>query len=66
MKMNCLLIEDDVMEILQELEHQLDSGIICCRCEHKCDGSGRCALSKKNLLTDLKIFKDSYMKQQDD
>ena len=66
MKMNCLVIEDNVLEIINELQQQLESGVVCCRCGNKCESQTTCALSMKNLLTDIKIFKEAYQKQNEE
>lgn len=63
MKMNCLLIEDDVMELVHELQEQLTSGVVCCKCPNPCDKSGRCAIALKNLITTTKLFEEAYVSQ---
>ena len=63
MKMNCLLIEDDVMELVHELQEQLTSGVVCCKCPNPCDKTGRCAIALKNLITTTKLFEEAYVAQ---
>lgn len=61
-RMNCVLIEDDVLEFLDEIQKQMTKGMICCKCPNPCNKDNRCALSMKNLLTDINMFVDAYKK----
>lgn len=58
---SCLVIEDNILELLEEVETQLGKGIICCKCKNPCEKNNRCALAMKNLLTDIDIFKKAYI-----
>lgn len=60
-KMKCLIIEDNVIEILDEIEEQITKDLICCSCAHPCDKKSKCSIAMKNLLTDIRIFKESYI-----
>lgn len=59
-RLNCVVIEDDILEFLDEVEKQLGKGIICCKCQNPCEKTSRCAVAMKNLLTDIRMFKESY------
>ena len=65
MKMDCIVIENNILELINEIEQQLSSGVTCCKCKNPCDKSNenitRCAMSMKNLLTDISIFKKMYI-----
>ena len=62
-RLNCVVMEDNILEFLDEIEQQLGKGIICCKCKNPCEAnsSTRCRISMKNLLTDIRMFKDAYM-----
>lgn len=62
---SCIIIEDNILELLDEVDQQLTKNIVCCKCENPCDKTSRCALAMKNLLTDLHIFTDSYQKRNE-
>ena len=64
-RLNCIVIENDILEFLDEIETQLSKKLVCCKCTHPCDGSSRCAMAMKNLLTDLSIFDETYRKQNE-
>ena len=62
-RMNCILIEDNVLEFLDETMQQMSKGLVCCKCPNPCDKTTtRCAVAMKNLLTDINMFVDSYKK----
>lgn len=64
MKMDCIVIENNILELINEIEQQLSSGVTCCKCKNPCDKSesiSRCSMSMKNLLTDISIFKKMYI-----
>ena len=65
MKMDCIVIENNILELINEIEQQLSSGVTCCKCKNPCnkseDSISRCSMSMKNLLTDISIFKKSYI-----
>lgn len=65
-RMNCVLIEDDVLEFLDEIEKQMQKKLVCCKCPNPCNSEGsRCAVAMKNLLTDIHIFMQAYKKHND-
>jgi hypothetical protein len=65
-RVNCVLIEDNVIEFLEEVQEQMSKKLVCCKCPNPCGGDGsRCAIAMKNLLTDIHMFLDSYKKQND-
>lgn len=58
---NCVLIEDDVLEFLDEIQKQMDKKLVCCKCPNPCGSdNSRCAVAMRNLLTDIHMFVDSY------
>ena len=60
---NCVLIEDDVLEFLDEIQKQMDKKLVCCKCPNPCGSdSSRCAVAMRNLLTDIHMFVTSYKK----
>lgn len=63
MKMDCIVIENNILELINEIETQLSSGVTCCKCKEPCNKEtmSKCAMSMKNLLTDISIFKKSYI-----
>ena len=61
-RMNCFLIEDNVLEFLDETMQQMSKGLVYCKCPNPCDKTSRCALAMKNLLMDIHMFVDSYKK----
>lgn len=62
MKMDCIVIENNILELINEIEQQLSSGVTCCKCKEPCNKEGtRCAVAMKNLLTDINIFKKAYI-----
>ena len=65
MKMDCIVIENNILELINEIEQQLSSGVTCCKCKNPCnkseDSISRCSMSMKNLLTDISIFKKMYI-----
>ena len=62
MKMDCIVIQNDILELISEVETQLSSGVTCCKCKKPCNKEGtRCAVAMKNLLTDINIFKKAYI-----
>lgn len=65
-RMNCVLIEDNVLEFLDEIEKQMQKKLVCCKCPNPCNNEGsRCAVAMKNLLTDIHIFMQAYKKHND-
>ena len=50
-RMNCILIEDNVLEFLDETLQQMSKGLVCCKCPNPCD-----------KITDINMFVDSYKK----
>ena len=65
-RMNCVLIEDNVLEFLDEIEKQMQKKLVCCKCPNPCNIEGsRCAVAMKNLLTDIHIFMQAYKKHND-
>lgn len=65
-RMNCVLIEDNVLEFLDEIEKQIQKKLVCCKCPNPCNSDGsRCAVAMKNLLTDIHIFMQAYKKHND-
>lgn len=65
-RMNCVLIEDNVLEFLDEIEKQMQKKLVCCKCPNPCNSEGsRCAVAMKNLLTDIHIFMQAYKKHND-
>ena len=58
--MKCLIIEDNILEILDEIEEQMKKDIICCKCKEPCNKNSKCSMAMKNLLTDIGIFKQAY------
>ena len=65
-RMNCVLIEDNVLEFLDEIEKQMQKKLVCCICPNPCNSEGsRCAVAMKNLLTDIHIFMQAYKKHND-
>ena len=65
-RMNCVLIEDNVLEFLDEIEKQMQKKLVCCKCPNPCNSEGsRCAVAMKNLLTDINIFMQDYKKHND-
>lgn len=65
-RMNCVLIEDNVLEFLDEIEKQIQKKLVCCKCPNPCNSEGsRCAVAMKNLLTDIHIFMQAYKKHND-
>ena len=64
--MNCVLIEDNALEFLDEIEKQMQKKLVCCKCPNPCNSEGsRCAVAMKNLLTDIHIFMQAYKKHND-
>lgn len=61
-RMNCILIEDDILEILDAVHEQIQKNLVCCKCPTPCDKTTRCALAMKNLQTDIHMFVDAYRK----
>lgn len=63
-KRNCIIMDDNIIELLNEVEQQMKKGIVCCKCQNPCNKEGikssRCSLSMKNLLVDIGLFKDAY------
>lgn len=61
-RLNCVVIEDNILEFLDEIQQQMEKGIICCKCKKPCEaeGNSRCRMAMKNLLTDINIFKKAY------
>ena len=57
---NCILIEDNVLEFLDEIEKQMSKGLVCCKCPNPCEKNGKCALAMKNLLVDIHMFVEAY------
>ena len=35
--MNCVLIEDNVLEFLDEIEKQMQKKLVCCKCPNPCN-----------------------------
>lgn len=64
-RVNCILIEDDVLEMLDEVQKQMEKGLICCKCSNPCEKNTRCAAAMKNLLTDIHMFVDAYAKRNE-
>lgn len=65
-RMNCVLIEDNALEFLDEIEKQMQKKLVCCKCPNPCNSEGsRCAVAMKNLLTDIHIFMQAYKKHND-
>ena len=65
-RMNCVLIEDNVLEFRDEIEKQMQKTLVCCKCPNPCNSEGsRCAVAMKNLLTDIHIFMQAYKKHND-
>ena len=65
-RMNCVLMEDNVLEFLDEIEKQMQKKLVCCKCPNPCNSEGsRCAVAMKNLLTDIHIFMQAYKKHND-
>ena len=65
-RLNCVLIEDNVLEFLDEIEKQMQKKLVCCKCPNPCNSEGsRCAVAMKNLLTDIHIFMQAYKKHND-
>ena len=63
-RLNCVLIEDNVIEFLEEVQEQMNKKLVCCKCPNPCNSDGsRCSVAMKNLLTDIHMFLDSYKKQ---
>lgn len=63
-RVNCVLIEDNVIEFLEEVQEQMNKKLVCCKCPNPCNSEGsRCSVAMKNLLTDIHMFLDSYKKQ---
>jgi len=60
--MQCLIIEDKILELLKEVKAQITTGMVCENCPNKCNQDGRCAMSMANLMVDIQIFEQSYMK----
>ena len=59
-RVNCIVMEDNIIEFLDEIETQLGKGIVCCKCKNPCEKNTRCAMAMKNLLTDIKLFMEAY------
>jgi len=61
-RMNCVVMEDNIMEFLNEIESQMSKGIICCKCKTPCnvDSISKCKMAMKNLLTDIGLFRKAY------
>lgn len=61
-RMNCVVIEDNILEFLDEIQNQLSKGIVCCKCKNPCkeETPSRCSVAMKNLLTDINIFIKAY------
>ena len=61
-RVNCIVIEDNILEFLDEIQNQLSKGIVCCKCQNPCKESptSKCAMAMKNLLTDIGIFIKTY------
>jgi len=64
-RVNCVIIENNVLEFLDEIETQMTKKLICCKCPKPCEGETRCAMAMKNLLTDIHMFQDAYKKQNE-
>ena len=65
-RMNCVLIEDNVLEFLDEIEKQMQKKLVCCKCPNPCNSEGsRCGVAMKNLLTNIHIFMQAYKKHND-
>lgn len=60
-RMNCVLLEDNILEFLDEVDQQIKKNLVCCKCPNPCDKTSRCALAMQNLLVDIKMFKEAYM-----
>lgn len=61
-RMNCIVMEDNILELMDEIDKQMNSGLVCCKCPNPCNKDSRCALAMKNLLTDIHMFVDAYRK----
>lgn len=59
-RVNCMVIENDILEFLDEAEQQLSTGVVCCKCKNPCEKDTKCAMAMKNLLTDIRLFKETY------
>lgn len=61
-RVNCVVLEDNILEFLDEIQTQMEKGIICCKCKQPCDSDNmsKCKMAMKNLLTDINIFKKAY------
>ncbi len=59
--LDCVFLENKILEILQEAEKQLNSGVVCCKCENPCEGNTRCKIALKNLITDIALFKKAFL-----
>lgn len=62
--MQCLLVKDELLELLKQVKLQIISGQVCENCPNKCEQNGRCAMSMANLMTDIQLFEQSYTKHQ--
>lgn len=61
-RLNCVVIEDNILEFLDEIQQQINKGIICCKCKNPCDATmgTKCRIAMKNLLTDINMFEKAY------
>lgn len=65
-RLNCVLIEDNVLEFLDEIEKQIQKKLVCCKCPNPCNSdSSRCSVAMKNLLTDIHMFQLAYKQHND-
>lgn len=62
-RLNCVVMEDNILEFLDEIEQQLSKGVICCKCKNPCDTNTKCKITMKNLLTDINMFKNAYLEK---
>lgn len=62
-RLNCVVLEDNILEFLDEIEKQMNQKIICCKCKNPCEDNTRCRIAMKNLLTDINIFKNAYLER---
>lgn len=60
--MNCVLVKNEILELLNEVKEHIKKGTCCETCPHQCGQNGRCAMAMSNLMIDIQMFENSYQK----
>ena len=62
--MNCVLVKDELLELLKEVKTHIINGTCCETCSTPCGHTGRCAMAMSNLMVDIQMLENSYQKQK--